>query len=108
MNRFAKWTGIGNSALQALKDATGDPKLSTILRVAQRFGMEPWQLFIPGASPAARPRIVMPEEIAWYLRLEKLREELAEPPGRDDPDPPALTPRPIPRRVAHRRRKPRT
>lgn len=90
MNKFAKWCGIGNSALQALKDGTGDPQLSTLTKLAGRFGMDVWQLFIPGADPRHKPRLVTPDEIAWYLRLEQLREELkrgGESPSNHEPIP---------------------
>ena len=105
MNGFAKYCGIGNSALQAIKGATGDPQLSTLCKIAARFQMEAWHLFLPGASPAHRPKVLTPREQAFYSALEAARDALGDPDG-GSPLPPQLPP-PVPRKaVAHKRRKP--
>lgn len=109
MNRFAKYCGIGNSALQALKDGTGDPQLSTICKVAEKFKMDAWQLLIQGASPDHRPRATMSEHDERKRRLDEMKaqiEDLArEIDGDGNGNHLPTTPAKRPKQIAHRRRK---
>lgn len=75
MNKFAKYCGIGNSALQALEDAKGDPQLGTLVKIAGRFKLEPWHLFVRGIDPEQKPHLLTSQEMAWHLKIEKLMEE---------------------------------
>lgn len=106
VNAFAKHLGVGNSALESIKDGDGNPSLETLFKIADKFGLEPWQLFIKDIDIDHKPRVLTSSELSWYSRVEALRRDLPEPSNGSETGkfapPPAPTKRP-----AHRlRRKP--
>lgn len=75
---FAAWVGVGNGTIDRIEKAqeTGhDPQLSSLIRIAGKFGLEPWHLLIDKVDPVNKPYIVTSKEMAWHLKVEELMEE---------------------------------
>lgn len=68
---FATDTGIGKGTAQRINESTADPSLSTIEKIAQAYGLEPWHVLIPNLDPANPP-------VVWITNAERtLYDQLA-------------------------------
>jgi transcriptional regulator with XRE-family HTH domain len=54
--RLAQLTGLSKQAVLNLEKAGADPKLSTVLKLAEALGRQPWELLPGGRPPATAPK----------------------------------------------------
>jgi hypothetical protein len=101
---FAAWVGLGNGTIDRIEKATVDAQVSSLAAIAHKFSLEPWHLFIPGVTPANKPKILTPHEMDFYLRVESLMEALPKPAAGTETGR-FTTPPGIGKRTAERRRK---
>lgn len=57
LNRFANETKIGMGTISRIKAKEKDVRVGTLTKIAKRFGLQPWQLLMPGLDPAQPPVI---------------------------------------------------
>lgn len=60
LTRLAREAGVGPGTATRLKEGKTSVGLDVVQRIARAFGLEPWQLLIPGLDPARLPE---------YMRL---------------------------------------
>lgn len=71
LNRLAREAGIGPATCVRLKAQETSVGLEVVDRIAAVFGVESWQLFVPGFDPASPPVLlpVTQAERELYTRL---------------------------------------
>lgn len=106
VNAFAEYLGVGNSALESIASADGNPSLGTLFKIADKFGLEPWQLFIKDIDLDHPPRVLTSSELAWYSKVEALRRELPDPPSGSETG--KFAPPPSTKRPAHKLKRKRS
>lgn len=105
INAFAKYLGVGNSVLESIDSGHGNPSVETLLKIADKFGLDVWHLLIADLDPAHKPRILTSRELAWYVKVEALRGDLPELPEGSETG--KFAPLPAPKRAAHKIRRKR-
>lgn len=71
LNRLAREAGVGPASCVRLKAQQTSVGLELVDKIAQVFGVETWQLFVPGFDPVSPPVLlpVTQAERELYTRL---------------------------------------
>ena len=79
LTRLARECKFGPATSSRLKSMETSVTLETLNKIADTFGVEPWQLLVPGLSATSLPalRLVSPEERDLYGQLVSIATELA-------------------------------
>lgn len=52
-----KRTGVGRGTVQRIRDGDSATSLSILTKIAEAFGLEVWQLMVPGLDPDKLPEL---------------------------------------------------
>ena len=76
--KLARRSGVGRGTVQRARRGEVSLSIGNLERLADAFGLEPWQLLIPGLEPGNPPalRAVNSEERMLWQRLRAAYEEL--------------------------------
>lgn len=76
--RLQREAGIALGTVSRLKACETSVGLDVLERVASVFGLQPWQLLVPGLDPANPPTLqpVTPEERQLYERLRAVMDSI--------------------------------
>lgn len=101
-NKFAKYVGVGNGTIDRLRKGDAKARVSTVERIGAKFGLEVWQMLVPGLDLDNRPRVLTPKERTRHDKVQMMIGELQD---EDTPLPIANSQDRQPKRVAHKRTK---
>lgn len=69
--KVAAKTRLGTGTISRLRNGMVDANLDTLERIAKAFEVEPWQLLVPGLTPANLPTLqpISEQERKLYARI---------------------------------------
>jgi transcriptional regulator with XRE-family HTH domain len=69
--KLAAKTRLGTGTISRMKNGAVDANLDTLERIAAAFGVEPWQLLVPGIEPGNLPTLqpISEQERRLYDRI---------------------------------------
>jgi transcriptional regulator with XRE-family HTH domain len=69
--KLAAKTRLGTGTISRMKNGAVDANLDTLERIAHAFGMEPWQLLVPGLEAKNLPTLqpISEQERKLYARI---------------------------------------
>ena len=62
LDRVVARTGVGRGSVQRIRSGEQGSQLATIEAIAKKFGIEPWQLLVPGLKRDALPRLATSQQ----------------------------------------------
>ncbi len=76
--KVAKRSKVGLGTVGRIRNAEVSATLDSVAALAEAFGLEPWQLLVPGLDPDAPPALHptgVPKE-ALYKKMEELAQQI--------------------------------
>ena len=76
--KLAKAAGVGNGTIGRIRNGEVACGIDTVSAIAEKFGLEPWQLLVQDLEPGNPPVLKHPgvKERELYARLEALMKEM--------------------------------
>lgn len=78
--KMADRTGLGTGTIHRLRYGKVDCTMDTLQKLAKPFGIEPWQLLVPGLDPSNLPALksVSAAEEKLWERLREVAKDIRE------------------------------
>lgn len=79
LNWFARETKLGPGSVSRIKAKGTAIGLGVLVKIARRFGLQPWHLLMPDLDPGNPPvKFIADDEIKLYERLKKAHAVIVE------------------------------
>lgn len=68
--------GVGEATIERMLKGTASVQIDSIEAVANGFGLQAWQILVPGLDPTNPPVYLTPAERDMYNRFRQFTEEI--------------------------------